>query len=125
MANEINLTAALNVTKGFTTISRNISGFKCDWTGSLYDAQKQIVGTTPELLDITTDITTAGWAIMRNASTSGIIYVGVYDSGEYQNFEAMIKMKPGDPALFRLAETFIYVKASQANTVLEWIVLED
>jgi len=68
------------------------------------------------------DVTTAGVAVLKNLDDTNYVEVGRSIGG---NFEAFLKLKPGESALCRLATSAPYAKANTADVELDYRIYED
>lgn len=121
MANEATVTATLDFLKGnVATISRAVSALKITVAGDKYTQIVQEIGfASEEAIDLG-DVGTPGFCWMKNLDGTNFVEIrsatGVAD---------MIKMKAGEPALFRMAAAVPFAQADTANVNLEMLLLED
>ena len=123
MANEIVTSGQIQLDDGNLQFNRRLSNERYDQSNSGFDWTTQDIGTSNEALNISSDISSAGWAWFRNIDDTNFVEVGVQDANS--NFIPFIKLKPGEFAIMRLATSSIYAKADTASIKLEWLVLED
>ncbi len=121
MANEIQVTTRLKVTKSYLALDKYASTSPT-MTGTHYSTAAQTIGTTYEALGINADVATAGWAFFRNLDTTNYVEVGVEVAAA---FYPLIKLKAGEAAIVRLATSSVFAKANTAAVNLEWMVVED
>jgi len=123
MADEIKATATLVVKKPATTFTLAVgkATVSIDMTGTNYSGGMADVGFAAHEAIPIVDIGTPGWAYFRNQDTANFVEIGIDDTG---TFEAVVKLKPGETALFRLAGT-PYAKADTASVLLEYHIVED
>jgi hypothetical protein len=133
MANEIQVTVAMQVNKGYLQHSQVPGTQLYTMTGTKCDGGAQTVTTSHVALNIgSLSSSTVGWAYFRNTSTTNgeDIAIGVLVSS---TFYPLVGLKPGEVALFRLntdvatAQT-PYVKAAAgtaSSPVLQYWIAED
>lgn len=123
MANEIKVTAKItynntpiaNISRAETDVTFNI-------TGTRYTQIVQDVSTTEEPLELG-DVPSAGlgWCWLKNLDPANYINVGPAAADAY-----LIKLKPLEPAVFRLNTSIVpVVKANSADCDMEVLILED
>lgn len=101
MANEIQVTVALQVTKGLLQYSQIPGTVLFDMSGTTSSAGAQAASTSAAAIDINTlTATTVGWAYFRNtSSTAGeSILIGT-GTGSFVPF---MELKPREVAVLRL-----------------------
>lgn len=129
MADEITVTQRLQVNDGnYFKVDRHITGLKNDLTvatGTPGDRGIQEIGyAAHELLVVSADLDTQGWAYFRNLDTTNYVEIGVQDSDN--SFTAFVKLIAGNSALFPLATGTIYAQASSVGAAavsLEWEII--
>lgn len=123
MANEINVQLTLTTNKG--ALSDQATGSaQVTMSGAHQSAAAQTIdNATPTALGISAGVATLGWAHFRNLDATNWVEVGTYVGG---TFYPAVRMKPGEPACFRLSpgKTY-YAQANAAPVVLYWKVNED
>ena len=121
MANEISVNLILKAAKGYLSLDR-----RCDFTptlnGSTASVNFQSIGTSNEQINIGSDVTTAGFFYFRNCDATNFVTIGVLHSAV---FVPLIKLKPGEASVGRLATSAVYALADTASVVLECTVLND
>ncbi len=124
MANEITVTAGLKATKGSQVFKYDTINLQRDLTGTKKFSNTQVLSTTEEQLIVSADITTPGYAIFRNlSSTVGqIITIGVKPSS---TFYPLVKLLPGDVAVLRLDAVSVFAKAAAGTPELDYTILEE
>lgn len=123
MADEITVTIKLAATKGTVVVPPYSDTFEADWATARSDGMVQSIGTTHEALSIGADIATPGVLRLKNQDAINYIEVGRDVTG---TFVPLIKLKPGETQLIRLAASAPpYAKANTAACDLEWLVLND
>jgi hypothetical protein len=125
MADEITVSVALKCVNGDLTYSRKVSSQKYDQTAVGGRGGVQEIGFAAHEAVLVTDVTTEGWVFMRNIDDTNFVDVGIDVAAA---FEPMIRMEPGEPALFRLSKdagATLYAKADTAAVKIEYMVLED
>lgn len=121
MANEIKATIQLTVAKGTLALTRS-SQRSIDMSGTNYTAGAQSIGTGAHEALTLVDVSTAGYGFFVNTDTTNYVEIGRDSAG---TFVPLVKLKPGEAALFRLASTAPYAKANTAAVVLDWIIFAD
>jgi hypothetical protein len=130
MANEIQVTVAMQVNKGYLQHSQIPGTQLYNMTGTKCDGGAQVVTTAHGALVIgSLTSSTVGWGYFRNTSvTSGEdIAIGVQVSS---TFYPLVGLKPGEVALLRLntdvatAQT-PYVKSAAGSPILHYWIAED
>lgn len=121
MANEITLSASLSASKGSTTVHLDFGPFNVTLTGTKALHNRQSIGTAEEALEMG-EISAGGWCIMVNRDATNYVQVRPATGGV-----ATIRMKAGEPALFRLdsGATAPYLIANTAACEVEYILLEN
>jgi len=120
MANELTLTAALGYAKGtFTNLTRSFTNVSRDVAGSNPIYNVQAVGTSAEAL-LVGDVGTAGYILLRNLDATNFVEVRDGAGGA-----DVVKLKPGDIAMFRLATSTPFVIADTAGINLEYWLIPD
>lgn len=122
MADEMNLQVNLNYTKDKVSLARNVTQ-KITVSGADYSDQTQDVSNSAhEALSINSDIGTKGVVYIRNLDATNYVEVGVDVS---TTFYPLIKIKPGEMQVWRLAAVSPYVKANTATVKIQVLVFED
>ena len=99
MANEINLSVSMSVTKGTLRYSFAPPTAQINLTGDAAAGGVQNVSTTTEALSLI-DVTTRGLANFLNLSTGTEVEVGAWDGTAFRPFGLL---KAGEPAVMRLS----------------------
>jgi len=124
LANEFSITQVYNVTKGSLTQSYQ-KQFQADFNGTHYSAGVTTIPTTAAgtLIPInTTDVASGGVSKFTNTDGTNYADIGVQVSG---TFYPLVRLKPGEVWVTRLAITAPYARAHTASVALEWEVFED
>jgi hypothetical protein len=123
MANEISLTARLNVVKNSRTLMDfNPGTLRFDMSGTRGEGQKtQTIGTTAEQVLIGSDVGTEGYAFFRNDDPTNYLEI----SAESAVTSPLVKLKAGRVAIFPLATGTFYAKSNTAACDLTFGVVED
>ena len=79
------------------------------------------IGTTYAQLDVSSDITAAGYAYFENLDDTNFIEVGLEVGAA---FEPMIQLDPGHSAILPLSTTAVFAQADTAAAQLRYLVLE-
>lgn len=119
MANELTVLASLDFSKGGFAVPFGTGLLRLDVSGTKYVKNVQNVGTSEEALDLG-DVASPGMCLMVNRDTTNFVSVRA-GSG----LTDLIKIKAGEPALFRLAAATPYVIADTAAVNIEYVVVED
>jgi hypothetical protein len=121
MANALNMTCRFRATGTYLDIHRTASTTG-DTAGSKWSGEIQAIGfATHEVLDIGSDIATAGWAFLRNQDATNYVEIGLVVTATFYPFA---KLMPGEWAIIPLGTLSIYAKANTASVDLEHQVLE-
>lgn len=75
MANEISLTASLQLNKSGVSIGGTVSGLAITQAGTNNIGNVQAVGTSSEALSLV-DVTTIGYLFLKNLSTTNFVSIG-------------------------------------------------
>ena len=116
MANEIDVTVSLSMSKGGVSDSRS-EGFKVTMSGDAITHSVQEATTSWVLLVEAAAVDTAGWYFLKNLDSSNEVEFGPADN------QFSIKLKAGESCVFRASDP-IGVKANTAGNV-EYLVIED
>ena len=122
MANEVTLSVSLNYVRGKTNITVEESNLNVDVTGDLLVHHVQNVGfASEEALDLG-GVTAGGYMFARNLDATN--FVSIRSGTGATN---VIKLKPGEVALFRLSDaaTAPFAIADTAAVDLEYLLLSD
>lgn len=124
MANEITVSAKLNVTKGSLSDSRSLSGsFTLAADPPLKIGGIASIGTSSHEALPMGDLTTAGWCYFKNLDGTNYVQIGTDVSSSFVPF---LKLKAGEPAgPLRLGTNAPYAKANGANVALQYEIYED
>lgn len=126
MANELTVSARLRLIKDGVDMSlpRELgdAAFNVTVTGTEYNQNIQVVGTTHELLD-GGDATPGGYTIFVNRDATNYVELGLDVTGTFAPF---VRLKAGERAVFRFtAGASLYLRANTAPCRVEFLVLED
>lgn len=123
MAAEGNASLSLSVTKGNFSDTRAIN-FQFDYNGTYLSSGVQNVGTTHELVAISSDVATLGACFFRNLSATNYVEIGIVVSS---TFYPVLKLKPTEGQVVRLAVAYnaLYAKSNTAACDLEYRVYQD
>lgn len=121
MANEATVTASLDFLKGNVAIvSRAVTALKVTVAGAKYTQIVQEIGFAAEEAIDLGDVGTPGLCWMKNLDGTNFLEVRPATA-----VADMIKMKAGEPALFRMAATAPFAQADTGNVNLEMLLLDD
>ena len=122
MANEISITTLMTVSNGkvfdqwrFTNLffNQNNPGFDAN----IWSVTTSAVNLSPN------NITTKGYVAFRNTDSTNYVTIGYDDSGTLRD---LIKLNPGEVALFRVLSTrTIRGQANTATVKVEYTIFED
>lgn len=118
MANELTLSMSLFFSKGATSISLGVSGLSLNVSGAKIVQCVQNIGASAEAVSIG-DITTPGYMIAVNRDATNSISIRMGSGGA-----DVVKLQPGEWAMFRLASTTPYAIASASTANLEYLIIE-
>jgi len=94
-------------------------------SGSEFIHGVQSIGTSEEVVQAIADIATEGFFIGRNLDTTNFITLGYADVSVGDDARP-IKMKAGEPCLFRIAaDSALYALADTGACRLEYWIFED
>ena len=119
MANEIKVSASLSMQKGEVEVSMALGPLKVDMTGDDVIEFTQNVFTNATGISIGA-ASTAGWALIKNLDATNFITLRNGSGGA-----DLIKLKPGEFCLFRLATQTPFGVADTATCKIHCIVIED
>ena len=121
MADEVSVSGTIKLVKGNAILSRSVSTHQKTQTGDGAQYGIQNIGTSAEAINLG-DVTTEGYAYMRNLDLTNYVQIGVDSSG----FIAFAKLDPGDFLIAPLDGTLTHqAKADTAAVELEYIIIED
>lgn len=118
MANEITLRAELSFSKSGSAASRESGTLTFDMSGADFARLTQTIGTSEEALNIG-DVTTCGYLWIKNKDATNFVELRPASSGD-----DMIKLGPGQVALFPLTTSTPYAIADTAACIVEYLLLE-
>lgn len=110
MANEITVSATLNVSKGGAVINSSTS-ISATMAGDNMLTNVQAIGTGAEAI-VVGDITTPGYIFVKNLDPTNYVELAL-DSGV--STQVFAKLMPGDVALFPAKTITMYAKANTAS----------
>lgn len=119
MANELTVNASLGYAKNSYTVTLARTGANFNVSGTKYHQAVQTIGTAEEALN-KGDIGTIGYCLLINRDATN--YVSIRRATGEGN---MIKLKPGEFALFRCEATAPFAVANVAACELEVLMIED
>lgn len=122
MADEIKVTMTLTATKGGTTMElMDLGTLVFNMSGSHMFHHRQLIGSSPEAINMGSDVTVPGWFIAVNRNATNEIKIqpatGVAE---------MIRMNAGEACCFRLEEdaTAPFASAPSGDCDLEYVLIE-
>lgn len=110
MANEITVSAALQIEKGNLSMTVPSSRQQIDMTGTRASHALQTIGTTYEAISAG-DITSAGWCRILNIDSTNYVEIGLEVSS---TFYPMFKLLPGHWVQGPLSVLTLFAKANTA-----------
>jgi hypothetical protein len=119
MANEITLSATLQLSNGLLTPSARAQRIQADQSAANANAGTQSIGTTHESIDMG-GVSSAGYCYIRNIDDDNFIEIGLEVSAAFAPFA---KLLPGEVALFRAGGT-LYAKADTAAATIDVLILD-
>lgn len=119
MANELTVSCSLRFSKSGREVSKSYSGIQVTVSGDKWVFGVQEIGTSEEAIDVG-DIGTAGFMICKNLDATNFVEIRPGSATA-----DLVKMKAGEPAMFRLALNGPYAIADTAAVDLEFLILED
>ena len=123
MANEITINLSISAVKGFLSAYRAVQPLRVTLAGTRYSAGVQSIGfAAHEAVVIGSDVGTEGYAWFRNLDADNYVQLGRDVSG---TFYPLVKLKPGEAAILRLATDAVYAQAAVGAVNLETLILED
>lgn len=124
MANELTLTFSLYFKKSDLEVRREVKGDKVTVSGDAYDARVLEIATGGTTITPASTIGTEGYCFVRNLDATNFLTLGDFEGGS--TYGSLIKLKPGECAMFRLdATAVIRGVADTAACLLEIIIIED
>jgi hypothetical protein len=118
MANEIHAGVTISFSKGGAKIAKSES-FYATVSGDDFSNQIQAIGTSEEALEMSSEIATLGYILIKNLDATNYVEFGIV-TGVYT-----IKLKAGEICLFRPTTYPIYAKADTDSVTIESLVIED
>jgi len=121
MANEISITHRLQIAKGAFQFYFAPSTLQADLASEASAGGNQVIGSTPEALDLNTDVSANGIAYFQNLSTAIPIEIGVtgYTSQAPPGMTQLIslfRLNAGESCIARAATTSIFAQAITSGT---------
>jgi hypothetical protein len=120
MANELTYQLQARLGNGNLIDSYASGSLSADQSTASLIRNTQNIGTSAEALALG-GVTTPGFAVFQNLDDTNYVEIGV-DSG---GFVAVVKLKPGEQAILRLATTAPQARANTAAVDLFYIIYSD
>lgn len=120
MAGTITVSAQLKVENGKLEANRRLNSQQFTQNNQGLSYETQNIGTSEEALNISGDISTAGYAFFRNLDDTNFVSIRMGTGNP-----DVIKLDAGQFALVPLAAKDLYAVADTAAVELEFMVLED
>jgi len=121
MANEINVTTKIVVSKGYLVHTENPGIIQVTMNGTTASGGALDIGTSAEAITVT-DVGTAGYAYFRNTSTTEYVELGTGIAGA---FVAFAKLKAGECCVLRLGTNTPTARAQTSSVKLQFYILAD
>ncbi len=118
MANELTIGISISFSKGGASCSRSET-VSVTVSGDAFSHEVQAVGITEEALAQGADLGTPGYMFIKNLDATNYVEIGS-TTGVYD-----IKLKAGEPALYRHNSATVYAKANTAICNVEYFLIED
>lgn len=124
MANEIRVTAALEIANGTFSLPRiGAAQLTFDQAGAGGGVPGQVTATTAGVDVDLSALGTEGWLWMKNLDDENFVEWGAYDGAA---FHPIGRMEPGEPAVFRLSPgKTLHLKADTASCLVQVLANED
>lgn len=119
MANELSLSVIAAFNKNNDTFSK-VFNVLVDVTGNSYVAGVQTIGLSREEIQQLTDLGTPGFVVLKNLDDTNYVDITRADDTNY-----LIRLEPGEIALFRMAHTTMYLIADTASCDVAFAIFED
>lgn len=119
MANEISITHRLQIAKGSFQFYFAPNTLQADLASEASAGGNQIIGATPEALDLNADVAANGIAYFQNLSTSIPIELGISGYTSTTATTSMIslfRLNAGEACIARAATTSIFAQAITSGT---------
>lgn len=119
MADELTISASLAFLKGSFTVDLSVSGLQFTVSGTKFVHNIQAIGTSEEAIQLG-DVGTPGFALFINRDATNFVEIrpGTGDAD-------MIKLKPGEPAMFRFTSAAPYAIADTGACNVEYVIIEN
>lgn len=123
MSNEITVTANLQASKGSVNAAYNLSGLQFNMTGTKAVTNVMTIATSATALNlgdiVSVDSSTPGWILIFNMDATNYVTFRNGSGGA-----DLIKILPGEFALFRLATATPFALANTAAVQIQYLVIE-
>ena len=119
MANELRIEAQLEYSKSGVKDSKRDSAY-VDVSGESYNKTIQVIGTSNEQISVASDIGTYGYMFFKNLDATNYVEIADEDDTNY-----FCKLKAGEFAMFRAADSDYWARANTSSCNLEVLVIED
>lgn len=128
MANEVTITASLTASKGGASIASGSLSKTLDMTGADVQAQTQLIGhAADEAVDISADIGTEGYVLIKNLDASNYVTLSYDTGGSFAGYTfavipagGLMLFKPSYPT----GKTVIYAQANTADVNVQYWIHE-
>jgi hypothetical protein len=121
MADELMIQTRILFEKGDVKVSQGPTTLVLDVAGTDAIRATQEIGFAAAEAINKGEITTPGYMWVRNLDPTNFVEIGYDDTG----FKNVVKLKAGEEALFRLAQTTPQAQADTAAVRIEYIIIED
>lgn len=123
MANEIRITRALSVAKGFLKETVQSASLQVSMSGTRIASGVQSIGYAAAEQIATTELSALGWAYFKNTDATNFVKIGNYSGGTLYPF---VKLKSGEDCILRLMTGItIYAQADTGPVDLQYKILDD
>ena len=118
MADEIRVSGGIQATKGTLRIDPINKSITVDMSGEDYESNTQLIGTSEEAIALG-DVTTPGYAYYENLDATNFVSLRPATAGGN-----MVKLLPGDFAIFRHGTTAPFAIADTAPVRIKKLIIE-
>lgn len=118
MSNELTISLSLKFIKGDLTVSRSKSGLRIDVAGVRHYDSVQNIAISEEAITIPADVGVGGYMVLENLD--GTNYVTIRPATGQTD---LIKLLPGDMAMFRLTASAPCAVANTATVNMRVILI--
>lgn len=120
MADELTISASLAFLKGSFADDLSVSGLQFTVSGTKFIHNIQSVGFAAEEAILLGDVATPGFAIFINRDATNFVTIR-----GATGLAGTIKLKAGEPAMFRFSGTAPFIIADTAACNVEYLIIEN